>query len=75
MFLFQGFSMRLCHYGFQKIHILLTLLCIHSTSFEFFYISLFVVNHLQLNLEYFLYQRIMIERQVKIVRDPLKSLK
>ena len=60
--------MRLCHYGFHKIHIWLTLLCIFCD----FYISLFVVNHLQLNLEYFLYQRIMVERKVKIVRDPRK---
>jgi len=39
-----------------------------------FYISLFIINHLQLNLEYF-YQRIIEECNVKIVRDPQKSLK
>jgi len=36
MFLFQGFSMRLCHYGFQKIHNLLTLLCIYLNIFVIF---------------------------------------
>ena len=38
------------------------------------YISLFIVNHLQLNLEYFPYQRIMEERNIKFVRDSRKSL-
>jgi len=69
--------MRLCHYDFQKIHSLLTLLCIHSTIFVIFTFcySLQGINHLQINLEYFLYKRIMEERNVKIVRDPRKSLK
>ena len=39
-----------------------------------FYISLFIVDHLQI-LEYFWYQRIMEKRNVKIVRDPRKSQK
>jgi len=40
-----------------------------------FYILLFIVNHLQLNLKYFTNPRIMEECNVKIVRDPRKSLK
>jgi len=36
MFLFKGFSMRLCHYGLQKLHSLLTLVCIYSTVFVLF---------------------------------------
>jgi len=39
-----------------------------------FYISLFIVNHLQLNLEQFQYLWSMAERNVKIVSDPRKSL-
>jgi len=40
-----------------------------------FYISLSIVSHLKLKLEYFLYQRVMEERKDKIVRDPRRSLK
>jgi len=40
-----------------------------------FYISLLIVNHLQLNLEYFEYLPSMDERNVKIVHEPRKSLK
>jgi len=57
------------------MHSLLTLLCIYSNIFCDFYIFLFIVDHFQLNFEYFLYQRIMEVRNVKIERDPRKSHK
>jgi len=39
------------------------------------YIFLFIVDHLQLNLECFYCHLILEERNLKIVRDPWKALK
>ena len=57
--------MRLCHYGFQKKHSLLTLLCIYSTIFVIFTFPFFIINHLQLHFVW-----IMEERNVKILPTP-----
>jgi len=61
--------MRLCHYSIQKIQSWLTLLFIYSTIFVIFTFpySLLIINNYNV---YFEYQRIMEERNVKIVRDP-----
>jgi len=54
MSLVKGFRMRLCHYGLQKMYTQLVNFVMHIFDrFVDFYISLFIVNHLQLNLEEF----------------------